>query len=130
MKTLVPIALCFLYAVAVVGLGSILSPVASPWLTALLSLLFLWAYWWFVRGRLTVPIAVVFFVSIVFPISVLFAIGLPVYHSWSGTAGSIFAALRDHGQFWGLELFVPLLTVAVGALTLRSSGTAQKRAAP
>jgi len=131
MKILAPVALCLLYLGAVFGLGSTFGPVALPWLIALLSLLFLLAYRWFVRGPLTVPIAVVFFVTLVFPIAVLFAIGMPVYHSLSSTAGSLFAALRDHGQFWGLELFAPLLTAAAGALVLRwRSNIAVKRDAP
>lgn len=119
MKILAPVVLCFVYVAAVVGFGSAFGPAASPWLIALLSLLFLLAYWWFVREGFMVPLAVIFFVTLVFPISVLFAIGMPVYHSWSGTAGSLFSALRDHGQFWGLELFAPLLAAAAGALILR-----------
>lgn len=131
MKILAPVTLCLLYAAAVVGLGSAFGSVSMPWFIALLSLLFLLAYRWFVRGRLTVPLAVVFFLTLVFPIGVLFAIGMPVYHSWSSTAGSIFSALRDHGQFWGLELFAPLLTAAAGALVLRwRSNIAVKRDAP
>ena len=54
MKILVAVALCLLYLAAVVGLGSAFGPVASPWLIALLSLLFLLAYRWFVQGPLTV----------------------------------------------------------------------------
>jgi len=131
MKILAPVALCLLYVAAVVGLGSAFGSVASPWLIALLSLLFLLAYRWFVRGALTVPLAVVFFVTLVFPIAVLLAIGMPVYHSWSSTASSLFASLRDHGQFWGLELFAPLLAAAAGALVLRwRSNIAVKRDAP
>ena len=131
MKILVPVALCLLYVAAVVGLGSAVDPVATPWLIALLSLLFLLAYRWFVRGPLMVPLVVVFFVTLAFPIAVLFAIGMPVYHSWSSTAGSLIASLREHGQFWGLELFAPLLTTAAGAFGLRwRSNIAVKRDAP
>lgn len=131
MKILAPVALCLLYVAAFVGLGSAFGSVASLWLTALLSLLFLFAYRRFVRGSLMVPFAVVFFVTLVLPIAVLFAIGMPVYHSWSSTANSLFASLRDHGQFWGLELFAPLLTTAAGVLVLRwRSNIAIKRDAP
>ena len=131
MKILATIALCLLYVAAVVSLGSAFGPAASPWLIALLSLLFLLAYRWFVRGSLTVPLAVVFVVTLVFPIAVLLAIGMPVYHSWSSTAASLYASLRDHGQFWGLELFAPLLAAAAGAFVLRwRSNIAVKRDAP
>lgn len=131
MKVLAPIALCLLYVATVAGLSSVFGSVASPWLVALLSLLFLLAYRWFVRGALTVPLAVVFFVTLVFPITVLLAIGMPVYQSWSSTAASLLASLRDHGQFWGLELFAPLLAAAAGALILRwRSNIAVKRDAP
>ena len=131
MKILAPVALCLLYVAAVVGLDSGVGPVASPWLIALLSLLFLLAYWWFVRGPLMIPLVVVFFVTLVFPIAVLFAIGMPVYRSWSSTAGSLFSALRDYGQFWGLELLVPFLAATTGALILRRrSNIAIKRDAP
>lgn len=119
MKTVIPVALCLLYVAAIVSLGSLLGPAASPWLNAILSLIFLLAYRWFVRGRLTVPLATVFFVTLVFPIAVLFAIGMPVYHSWSATASPLFAAFRDHGQLWGLELFALLVSTAIGVLFLR-----------
>ena len=125
MKVLAPIALCLLYAAAVIGFAT------SPWIDALLSLVFLMAYWRFVQGQLMVSLVVVFFVSLVVPISVLFAIGMPVYHSWSSTAASLFSSLRDHGQFWGLELFAPLLAATAGALILRwRSNIAVKRDAP
>lgn len=131
MKVLTPCALCLLYVAAVVGLVPLLGPVASPWSMAALSLFFIWSYQRFAQGRLKVPLIVVFFVTAFFPIAVLFAIGLPVYHSWSSTASSFITAFREHGQFWGLELFIPFLAAVIGALILRRrSNIAVKQDAP
>ena len=128
MKFLAPVALCLMYLAAFVAFGYAFSSVTLPWFIALLSLLFVLAFRWFVRGSLVVPLAMVFFVTLVFPIAVLFAFGMPIYHSWSSTAGSLFAAFRDQGQFWGLELFLPLVTAIAGALVLRwRSNIAVKR---
>lgn len=119
MKTFTPIALCIFYVTVVIGLSPLLGSVASSWFITCLSLLFVWVYQWFVRGRLAVPLVIIFFITVVLPVAVLFAIGMQVYHSWPNTAGSIFAAFHDHGQFWGLELFAPLFTAAIGALVFR-----------
>lgn len=131
MKILTPVALCFLYVAAIVGLVPLFGPVASPWQMAALSLIFIWSYQRFAPGQLKVPLIVVFVVTAFFPIAVLFAIGLPVYHSWSRTVSSFFTAFREHGQFWGLELFIPFLAAVIGALILhRRSNIAVKHDAP
>ena len=131
MRILTRIALCLLYVAAAIGLGPLLGPVASSWFIACLSFLFIWAYQWLVRGRIAIPLGVVFFVTVFFPVAVLFAIGMPVYHTWSSTAVTLFAALKDYGQFWGLELFAPFCAAVIAALALRRrSNISVKQDAP
>jgi hypothetical protein len=122
MKFIASLLFCLLYFFAVVGLGSISGPTSSLWLTSILSVFFLITYWRLIRRRLIVPLAAIFVITIVAPISILFAIGLPHYRSGTQVAEALIASLRNHGEFWGLEIFLPVLVAMLAGFVLRRAG--------
>jgi hypothetical protein len=88
------------------------------------------------RAHVFVPVTVFIFTAL-YPFIILCWIGLPTERTWSASAYAVMSSIYNHMPLWGGELFIPTLVAAVmlwhlgrRPLTLRSSGTAQKRAAP
>ena len=119
MKTFAAVLLVALYVAAVVGAGAVSGPVGSPWPSVAFSAIFLLGYWRFIRQQLTVPLVAIFVVTFAFPFAILFAIGLPIYHSWSSTLASLVTTLQVHGQLLGLEFFLPMFAALAVAIILR-----------
>jgi hypothetical protein len=120
MRAIAPFAVSIVYVVAV-GVGIFMvAPDWVPWLCAALSAAYVWCYVVVARRRSMVALLIVFVVTLAFPISGLFAIGWPIYHSWSTMVASITASLREYGQLAGLELLVPLLAALLVAAFVKA----------
>lgn len=119
MKAIASLLLSLFYFVAVIGLGSNSGKTSSLWFTTILSIFFLVAYWRFIHQKLIVPLVAIFVITVVAPISILIAIGMPVYYSVSGSAEALIASMRTYGQYWGLEFFLPVLTAMLVGFVLR-----------
>jgi hypothetical protein len=119
MKTVASLILCLFYVAAVVGLNAIADSTSPLGVTTVLSLIFLLTYWRFIRRRVIFPLLAVFVVTLVAPVSILFAIGMPHYHTWTSTAEAFISTLRTQGKIWGLEIFLPMLATVILGIILR-----------
>ena len=119
MKAIASLLFCLFYFVAVIGFGSNSGTTSSLWFTTVLSIFFLVTYWRFIHQKLIVPLVAIFAITVVAPISILIAIGTPVYYSVTGSVEALIASMRTYGQFWGLEFFLPVLTAMLVGLVLR-----------
>ena len=124
MRAIVRFVASVTYVVAVfVGVFAV-DPIWVPWVLAMLSVAFLWCYVAIVHGRVVTALVIVFLVTLAFPVSVLFAIGWPVYNSWSAMVPSYMSSLREYGQLGGFELLVPLGAALLAAAFFRLAPSA------
>jgi hypothetical protein len=93
------------------------------WLHVLVVVLFVTSYSLLAGGDIKFSIFLAFIFSLVFPIVMLTAIGLPVYHT-------VFATVESIIKYGGVELFFPFLAALTSGLILgkvrsnhHSSGT-------
>lgn len=81
------------------------------WLHVLTAVLFVAIYSLLAGGNIKSSVFVVFMFSLVFPIAMLIAIGLPVYHTTIATVKSILS-------YGGLELFLPFISALTSGLII------------
>jgi hypothetical protein len=124
MRAIVPFVASALYIAAVFVGVFVVDPSWVPWVLAILSVAFLWCYVAIVHGRVITALLIVFLVTLGFPVSVLLAIGLPVYHSWSTMVASYMSSLREYGLLGGFELLVPLGAALLAAAFVRLAPSA------
>jgi hypothetical protein len=79
------------------------------WLHVLVAVLFVTSYSLLAGGDVKFSIFLAFIFSLVFPIVMLTAIGLPVYHTVFATVKSIF-------KYGGVELFFPFIAALTSVL--------------
>lgn len=72
-----------------------------------------------IGGKGWVPLSIVALFTIVFPVSVFIAIGIPVYPDIGSTLRAIIEATREHNPLLGLEWFVPLACAGAGLFVAR-----------
>ena len=130
MGKIIKTAPTILFIIGVFGLGQLVGSQNAVWYLAALSIVFVWGHVSLVKGNASSALAIVLIVTVIIPVVILFAIGMPVYKTWLETANSLYSSFRDHGQFQGLELFVPFLAAVLSASILRGSNKSLKNGTP
>jgi hypothetical protein len=91
-------------------------PAFSAWFLIALSVLFVWSYIALAGGLAAVSLAVVFFVTLLFPLTVLAFISWPGYQSWTAMLGAFISASYEHDQLWELEMALPFAAASAAAM--------------
>jgi hypothetical protein len=102
-----------LYFAGVLAASPLCGPTMTPWFLAGWSAAFVWVYLDFARGRPIAALAIVMVVTVLLPISALFALVWPVYRSPLGISTSLWSEFRTRGLLGGLELLAPLLAAGI-----------------
>ena len=116
--TTLAVLLGVLYFACVLAIVPMAGPAITPWLLACLSILFVWCYLRFARGRATMAVGIVVLVTLVLPLVALIVIGWPLYPTWSSLGASLWAAFQDRGIFRIVEFVAPAGIAAIGAVLL------------
>lgn len=95
--------------------GPAFGPIFVPCFLATLSASLVWLYVGVIGGRLVVPLATVVFVTFVFPLVTLLAVGWPAYQSWPAVVGAFAFAFQAASPLWGLEVLFPLAAALITA---------------
>lgn len=116
--TLLEILLLAFYTAIVLMAFRNISPVYAPWFSTVMSLVLISVYYIVGIRKYVVPLLAILFTTIIFPLGVLVAMGIPVYGSLGSSATSLLNSMVEHPSSW-LPQFVALLASLILVLLLK-----------
>jgi hypothetical protein len=108
MKIFVQLLLLAIYIVIEWALIGKLKPIYAPWFSTFMSSMLILAYYFLSIRRLWIPLIVIFINTIIFPLFMLVAIGVPAYGSWFASANQLADSFVNHAVSWA-SFFVPVI---------------------
>jgi hypothetical protein len=120
------------YFIAEVFGVPMVGPRNAIWFSLALSILFVWLYLSFSRGKSTTAVVAVLLVTLVLPLVILAVIVSPGYPSWMALVSTFAATAREHGGLWGGEMLLPFLGASGTAVLVnyRRSNISRKHESP